>query len=134
MGYSTLAVGECYREVGLEVAAGFNGTPDHIAAELEFMHFLVVKELDALAGGDPVRAQHVRQKQTSFLERHLGGFQLHLQCRGAGQQGSPDLRRPRGCLRERSTSAGATAVLSAAAHPLDKSFRIREENDHEAFL
>jgi TorA maturation chaperone TorD len=74
MGDSTLAVGECYREVGLEVAAGFNGTPDHIAAELEFMHFLVVKELDALAGGDPVRAQHVRQKQTSFLERHLAAW------------------------------------------------------------
>ena len=74
MGDSTLAVGECYREVGLEVAAGFDGTPDHIAAELEFMHFLVVKELDALAGKDLVRAQHFRQKQKSFLERHLAAW------------------------------------------------------------
>ncbi|HSO59620.1 MAG TPA: molecular chaperone TorD family protein [Desulfobacterales bacterium] len=74
MGDSTLAVGECYREVGLEVAAGFNGTPDHIAAELEFMHFLVIKELEALAGGDLVRAQHFRQKQRTFLERHLAAW------------------------------------------------------------
>ena len=66
MGDSTLAVGECYREVGLEVAAGFNGTPDHIAAELEFMHFLVIKELDALTGGELERAQHFRQKQKTF--------------------------------------------------------------------
>jgi len=74
MGDSTLTVGECYHEVGLEVAAGFNGTPDHIAVELEFMHFLVVKELDALAGGYLERAQNFRQKQRAFLERHLAAW------------------------------------------------------------
>ena len=74
MGDSTLAAGECYHEVGLEVAAGFNGTPDHIAVELEFMHFLVVKELDALAGGYLERAQNFRQKQRAFLERHLAAW------------------------------------------------------------
>ena len=86
MGDSTLAVGECYREVGLEVAAGFNGTPDHIAAELEFMHFLVVKELEALAGGDLVRAQHFRQKQKLFFREASGrlGACFHAECRGAG--------------------------------------------------
>jgi len=74
MGDSTLAAGECYHEVGLEVAAGFNGTPDHIAVELEFMHFLVVKELDALTGGYLDRAQNFRQKQQAFLERHLAAW------------------------------------------------------------
>jgi TorA maturation chaperone TorD len=74
MGDSTQAVGECYREVGLEVAAGFNGTPDHIAAELEFMHFLVVKGLETLAAGNLVRARHFRQKQGAFLERHLAAW------------------------------------------------------------
>ena len=74
MGDSTLAVGECYQEVGLELAAGFNGTPDHIAVELEFMHFLVVKELDALAGGNLDRAQNFWQKQRAFLERHLAAW------------------------------------------------------------
>ncbi len=74
MGDSTLAAGECYQEVGLEVAAGFNGAPDHIAVELEFMHFLAVKELEALAGGDSVCARHLRRKQIAFLERHLAAW------------------------------------------------------------
>jgi putative dimethyl sulfoxide reductase chaperone len=74
MGDSTLAVGECYQEAGLEVASGFNGTPDHIAVELEFMHFLVVKELDALGGGNLDRSQNFRQKQRAFLERHLAAW------------------------------------------------------------
>jgi TorA maturation chaperone TorD len=74
MGDSTLAAGECYTEAGLEVSADFNGTPDHIAVELEFMHFLVVKELEALAGGNPDRAQNFSQKQRAFLERHLAAW------------------------------------------------------------
>ncbi len=74
MGDSTLAAGECYQEVGLELAPDFNATPDHIAVELEFMHFLVVKELDALAGGNLDRAQNFRQKQRAFLERHLAAW------------------------------------------------------------
>ena len=74
MGDSALGAGECYQEVGLEVAAGFNGTPDHIAVELEFMHFLIVKEVAALAGGELERAQNFRQKQRAFLERHLASW------------------------------------------------------------
>jgi putative dimethyl sulfoxide reductase chaperone len=74
MGDSTLAAGDCYHEVGLEVAAGFSGTPDHIAVELEFMHFLAVKELDALSAGQLDRAQNFRQKQRAFLERHLAAW------------------------------------------------------------
>lgn len=74
MGDSTLAANECYREVGLEVAADFNETPDHIAAELEFMHFLAAKELEARGDGDSVRARHYRRKQTAFLERHLAAW------------------------------------------------------------
>jgi TorA maturation chaperone TorD len=74
MGDSTLAAGECYQEFGLEVAAGFNGTPDHIAVELEFMHFLIVKEMSALIGGELDRAQNFRQKQRVFLQRHLAAW------------------------------------------------------------
>jgi TorA maturation chaperone TorD len=74
MADSTLAVSESYREVGLEVAADFNGTPDHIAAELEFMHVLVIKGLEAAAGGDVDGALSFRQKQSSFLERHLAAW------------------------------------------------------------
>jgi TorA maturation chaperone TorD len=74
MGDSTLAAGACYHEAGLEVAADFNGTPDHVAVELEFMHFLAVKELDALYAGQLDRAQNFQQKQRAFLERHLAAW------------------------------------------------------------
>lgn len=74
MGDSTLDVGSCYREVGLGTAPGFNDAPDHIAAELEFMHFLVIRELEAQAGGELDRAQYFRQKQSSFLARHLAAW------------------------------------------------------------
>jgi TorA maturation chaperone TorD len=85
MGDSTLAAGECYQEVGLEMAPDFNGTPDHIAVELEFMHFLVVKEFDALAGGNLDRAENFRQKQRAFLERHLGAWVADFSCSVAEQ-------------------------------------------------
>lgn len=74
MGDSTLDAAECYREVGLELASGFSGTPDHVAAELEFMHFLSIKELDAHAGGDTIRAGNFRRKQSAFLVRHLAAW------------------------------------------------------------
>jgi TorA maturation chaperone TorD len=74
MGDSTLDVGSRYREVGLGTAPGFNDAPDHIAAELEFMHFLVIREFEAQADGDLERAQYFRQKQGSFLERHLAAW------------------------------------------------------------
>lgn len=74
MGSSTLEVEGCYREAGLEVAAGFSGTPDHVAAELEFMHFLAVKELQARSADDPVRVSHFRGTQRAFLARHLGAW------------------------------------------------------------
>jgi TorA maturation chaperone TorD len=56
------------------MAAGFSGTPDHVAAELEFMHFLCVKELEARVGGDAARAGYYRSKQRAFLSRHLGAW------------------------------------------------------------
>jgi TorA maturation chaperone TorD len=74
MGESALEVSACYREAGLEVAAGFSGTPDHVAAELEFMHFLAVKECEAGAAGDAARAGYFRGKQRAFLDRHLGAW------------------------------------------------------------
>jgi TorA maturation chaperone TorD len=74
MGASALEVEACYREAGLELASGFNGTPDHVAAELEFMHFLAVTELAARRDNDPVRASRFRGKQRAFLTRHLGAW------------------------------------------------------------
>lgn len=74
MADSTQAVERHYREAGLELAEGFNGTPDHIAAELEFMHVLVIQALDALSRGDLDGAQRCDQKQGAFLESHLAAW------------------------------------------------------------
>ena len=44
MGDSTLDVKNRYREAGLDTAKTFKDAPDHIAAELEFMYYLIYKE------------------------------------------------------------------------------------------
>ena len=67
---STLAVERRYRQEGLDV--GLDEPADHVAAELEFVYYLVVKELEALADGDRETAADYRRKQRSFLETHLG--------------------------------------------------------------
>jgi len=47
MGASTLDVLRRYEEAGIAVSDDFRDLPDHIAAELEFMHYLSARELDA---------------------------------------------------------------------------------------
>jgi TorA maturation chaperone TorD len=71
MGASTLDVKDRYRQAGLETAKNYKDAPDHIAAELEFMHYLVFKEIEAFSNPDPETAIGFIQKQKSFLEDHL---------------------------------------------------------------
>ena len=61
-----------YRAFGLQLAAGFRERPDHIAAELEFMHVLALKEARALARGEEENAETCRRAQASFVGDHLG--------------------------------------------------------------
>ncbi len=70
MGESTVEVRNRYAEEGLEVAR--KEVADHITVELEFMYFLVVKEVEALRGSDSNRAGAYVQKQQEFLEKYLG--------------------------------------------------------------
>ncbi|UCG79750.1 MAG: molecular chaperone TorD family protein, partial [Desulfobacterales bacterium] len=72
MGDSSLHALGMYREAGLHVAQDFNDAPDHIAAELEFMYYLVFKEIEAIAGGACAIAADYVGKQKHFLETHLG--------------------------------------------------------------
>jgi TorA maturation chaperone TorD len=71
MGDSTLDVKNRYREEGLDTAKNFKDAPDHISAELEFMYFLIFKEIEAFANSDIETAIGFIQKQRSFLEDHL---------------------------------------------------------------
>jgi len=71
MGDSTLDVKNRYREAGLDTAKTFKDAPDHISAELEFMYYLIFKEIEAFANSDIETAIGFIQRQKSFLEDHL---------------------------------------------------------------
>ena len=71
MGDSTLDVKNRYREAGLDTAKNFKDAPDHISAELEFMYYLIFKEIEAFSKADLDSAFGFIQKQKFFLEDHL---------------------------------------------------------------
>jgi len=61
-----------YRAFGVEVAPGTE-RPDHITAELEFMHLLAVKESVARSeGGEEEHVAVCRDAARTFLRDHLG--------------------------------------------------------------
>lgn len=68
LGPSTLDTKRRYREAGLEISNRFKDLPDHIAVELEFMHYLCSKELQA---EDPEEAEKFTRMQRAFLKLHL---------------------------------------------------------------
>ena len=74
MGASTAEVQRRYQEAGINVADDFKDPPDHIAAELEFMHFLIFKELEAIGRRDHDSVVSSLFCQKSFLEDHLGAW------------------------------------------------------------
>ena len=71
MGNSTMDVISRYREAGLVLAEDFKDAPDHIAVELEFMHFLICTTIEAITKNDIGAVFASVQKQQSFLEDHL---------------------------------------------------------------
>jgi TorA maturation chaperone TorD len=74
MGASTADVQMRYRAAGLDVDTGFKDAPDHIAAELEFMHFLIFKAMEAADKGDDDHVVANLTNQQAFLEIHLGAW------------------------------------------------------------
>ena len=74
MGNSTADVQKRYEESGLDVATNFKDAPDHIAAELEFMHFLIFKEMEAIDQGDDNSIITCLLNQRCFLKDHLGAW------------------------------------------------------------
>ena len=57
-----------YRAFGVQPA---RERPDHIAAELEYMHYLTVKEAHAQEKGEGEHASVCREAQEKFLRDHL---------------------------------------------------------------
>lgn len=74
MGPSTMAVERCYRDVGLGVSEDFRDLPDHISAELEFVHYLYALEAASVERGDAADARRLREVRSSFLSEHLASW------------------------------------------------------------
>jgi TorA maturation chaperone TorD len=71
MGDSTIDARNRYREVGLDIAGDFKEVPDHILVELEYMYYLILKEIESIENSDLHKATDYLKKQKGFLEDHL---------------------------------------------------------------
>ena len=70
MGNSTIDARNRYAEEELDVC--LKEAPDHIAIELEYMYFLIFKEIEATNNSELNNASRYQEKQRAFLENHLG--------------------------------------------------------------
>jgi TorA maturation chaperone TorD len=67
---STVGASNAYREEGLGI--GLQEAPDHIAVELEFMYFLVFREIEGIRDANSERVIRYLERQRLFLGTHLG--------------------------------------------------------------
>jgi putative dimethyl sulfoxide reductase chaperone len=74
MGDSTIDARQHYRSLGLDLSPEFKEAPDHISAELEFMHVLIVQGIAAIDTTDYRLLSESFSHQRIFLERHLGAW------------------------------------------------------------
>jgi len=74
MGNSTMEVIEMYREKGLSMDEDFKELPDHIAVELEFMNYLIYKEINTCMNSKPEEVIEVLKYQELFLKKYLGAW------------------------------------------------------------
>ena len=70
-GDSTVEVKNFIESTGLKVESELNLLPDHISVELEFMHLLANREVEAREEGDHEAAAQCIKMEKEFLERHL---------------------------------------------------------------
>jgi TorA maturation chaperone TorD len=71
MGDSTLRVISMYREAGISMDEGFKEMPDHIAVELEFMHYLASKAAEGFEGSAQGGALTFVAAQKKFMDELL---------------------------------------------------------------
>jgi TorA maturation chaperone TorD len=70
-GETTVAVKNFIETTGLDYKPEFNGVPDHISVELEFMQKLAAWEADKWQQNDRENAEFCLKVQRMFLEQHL---------------------------------------------------------------
>jgi TorA maturation chaperone TorD len=69
MGWSTIEVIRFYQDAGLSVES--KEPADHVAIELEFMHYLCLKEAEAEMAGNQSERQEFRHLQSRFFQTAL---------------------------------------------------------------
>ena len=74
MGDSTVDAASRYRRFGIQTAGSFRDAPDHVAAELEFMFFLIHREVECLLAEDFTGAGNIICEQHRFLNDHLNAW------------------------------------------------------------
>lgn len=74
MGDSTVDVRQHYLSLGLDLSVDFKEAPDHITAELEFMHVLINQAEGAIEDLDGQLLSENIHHQQIFLEKHLGAW------------------------------------------------------------
>ncbi len=74
MGDSTMDAKKRYKEAGLGISNDLKEAPDHIAIELEFMYYLIFREIEAFADLDETAVSTLWNAQKSFLNDHIGAW------------------------------------------------------------
>ena len=70
MGDSTMDAKQRYQEAGLNLT--LKEAPDHVAIELEFMYYLIYREIEAIINYNESNIDLYLKKQKDFLQNHLG--------------------------------------------------------------
>ncbi|MDF1531279.1 MAG: molecular chaperone TorD family protein [ANME-2 cluster archaeon] len=74
MGNSTLDAIRRYKAAGLDISDDHKESPDHITVELEFMYYLIHKELQVIKQADIEGTLDNLNVQVRFLQDHLGAW------------------------------------------------------------
>ncbi|MCF8078085.1 MAG: molecular chaperone TorD family protein [Desulfobacterales bacterium] len=88
MGDSTIEAHRQYLSFGLDLSPDFKDAPDHICAELEFMHLLAGEALEAVDAADAKRLEERVRRQHSFLQNHLGAWVPTFAAKAAEHSGT----------------------------------------------
>ncbi len=75
---STFQIARLYADAGVKLTEDFRLPPDHIAVELEFLSFLVFKEIEGTKKEDQKQIDYARELQALVVNEHLRPFAQNI--------------------------------------------------------